>query len=497
MRQGVIDKRSGGAVKYRYMNGSARVKAEENETGIQTLSETALEGSKESLTGKAAFAQRLLVSVCIFVAVYHAVMSMLSLFSFFSDMSVFRYTELGLFAALGACAIYCLRVCRPRIRLSAEPALLAGMLVWLGVSCLVMSLRYGVNAFVFNRVQLADTAAETLVFFPLGAACGRGRARRELKAVLAAAMACWTAFVVVALIKAFTGGIIEMPGGRNVGMYNNTLWLGNHHNFSAAVEMLCFLLCVIMGIMAKKRLSRGAFLLFASVHFCALVLTNSRTALISALFGLALTLGVCVRWAYKVRKAGRGGKKRWTAAALLCVILILAAVLSRQVPFLRLDDEEFYFREIVDSTFSTLNGRTLIWSSALEGTLSDAQRVLTGVTPAGITKLISDASMGEVAHAPHAHNHFIQLLAALGVPGLCAFCVWLFLILKTGAKQALRGDRETMFILAVILSVLLSNFTEALIMFFETVNGHVFFLLCGVIYGKKLRDARSRPKEDV
>ncbi|MBR6499261.1 MAG: hypothetical protein IKT23_06195, partial [Clostridia bacterium] len=83
---------------------------------------------------------------------------------------------------------------------------------------------------------------------------------------------------------------------------------------------------------------------------------------------------------------------------------------------------------------------------------------------------------------------FLETGVALGAPAMLALGVWVLMILASGVRQIKAGDRQAYVSVILILTLLLANTTEATLMFYEYATGHAFFLLCGRVYGKTLRN---------
>ncbi|MBR5258624.1 MAG: O-antigen ligase family protein [Clostridia bacterium] len=427
---------------------------------------------------KRVFGPGTLQALGIFAGAWHFVMSLLKRFT---EVSPLRYAELGLFFILGAAAVAWYMLYRPKIRVKAIPAILLALLGWFALSCALMGARLGANEFLANRKYIMDTLALFGIFFPLGYRWGRtGRVSGSGPAVCVI-LACWTVFISYVLINVLRGVTVELPGGGRICMDGmGTLRLNCHYNTTGALEMLFFLVSLALALSRKGLLPKAAFGLASAIHYTALVLSNSRTAYVSALFGFVGIVFVYVR-----RSVCRGKRvRRLLSEAAVIALLAAGFYLMRGALYSLLMGGSSQLREVIDSTTASFTGRTDIWAGALRIMVSDIQYLLFGVTPAEVRGLIKEL----LGYRVYTHNQFLETGVALGAPAMLALGVWVLMILAGGARQIRAGDRQAYVSVILILTLLLANTTEATLMFYEYATGHAFFLLCGRVYGKTLRN---------
>ncbi len=102
-----------------------------------------------------------------------------------------------------------------------------------------------------------------------------------------------------------------------------------------------------------------------------------------------------------------------------------------------------------------------------------------------VSDMINQMSNNKTAWS-HAHNQLLQIAAGNGIPGLCIFLAWFFIMLKDTYTLVFKhkGDLLFLFIPIVILVHMLSNMMEPFLVYGYEISGFVFFLLCGMLHGK-------------
>ena len=93
----------------------------------------------------------------------------------------------------------------------------------------------------------------------------------------------------------------------------------------------------------------------------------------------------------------------------------------------------------------------------------------------------------------YTHNQFLEIAAGIGIPGLCLFLAWFFIMLKDMYKLFFVQKDRTFFLLipVLILSIMLMNMAEALLVFMYHISGFAFFLLCGILHGRVNKPAEA------
>ncbi len=224
----------------------------------------------------------------------------------------------------------------------------------------------------------------------------------ELAEVLAAsfAMIVVGCFLLAVLVPSWGRMTSIFPGAWR-GLWNDKNALGDHMTVG-----VCVLAAAAVMNPARRRLWTG----FAVGATALIVLSTSKTSLITLVLGLAV-LGLV----FLVRRGG--------AAAVLAVFATVGVLAL--VAFLIAFERDALFRLLGKD--ATLTGRTRIWAGALR---QIAQRPLLGF---GYAAVWDDPSRWGPIHwimkdakyrPPHAHNSWIEIRLALGWVGMAAFAAF-------------------------------------------------------------------------
>lgn len=146
---------------------------------------------------------------------------------------------------------------------------------------------------------------------------------------------------------------------------------------------------------------------------------------------------------------------------------------------------------------SLLSDRLRIWEYAFKAITSSPQRILTGVTPVNVNDALNEASGRELNY--YTHNQFFELALCLGIPALLIFVLFLFWTLRSCILLFLDPSSSAVTLLATVFLaiILLSNVTEATLLFYRFLSSYVFFFLCGWINeqgGKAAKNLRKNRK---
>ena len=135
---------------------------------------------------------------------------------------------------------------------------------------------------------------------------------------------------------------------------------------------------------------------------------------------------------------------------------------------------------------TTFNGRTPIWKNTISGAFTSFRTAMFGVTPMSVSDMIYQMQGQTGTKWAHAHNQFLQILASNGLPALCLFLSWFFLMLKDTWKLFITQKNRTVFLFVpvIILALMLANQMEAFLLYGYEFMGFTFFLLCGILHGK-------------
>ena len=384
---------------------------------------------------------------------------------------------------------------RPKIRFCAEQVLLLVLMGWYLLSCAVMNSQYDSDWFAYNERPLFDTAVSLLLLYPLGRFAAKNNGRKIALMVLHAAVIAWTVFMVYVLACVFQNKIIFTPNGGQIGMNARpSLCLNSNPNTTGVFAGLFFMLSACMIFWVRHPALKAVYILSAIVHYFVLVLSNSRTSLLSAMLGFMAIAAVVT---YQMKKTG-------TLRARLLLSATVAIAAGAAFYFLRRPAYTLYYsishankalsaynlKDMGGTT--TFSGRTKIWALSLKAMVSTPQRFLTGVTPPGVPALIKHLSDGK--YNMYTHNQFLEMGVALGVPGLCLYLGWFGLLVRNCLRLIFRKKTEyaAWLIPAVLLMLAVNNTMEATLLFYQFLSGHIFLFLAGWVQGKAEPDVPAK-----
>ena len=228
-------------------------------------------------------------------------------------------------------------------------------------------------------------------------------------------------------------------------------------NMTGDFSFACFLFSMYLLVSQKNmkwivacliNLALSAYLVF---FLCA-----SRTCML----GIACAV-ICfvVFYSYSVvRTYGEAQRKRFfTVLAVFCVVAVLLIVICFCVPSIR----NFLLDRVIRiDSLNTGSGRIEVFQKSIE--LGEGHRIF-GYNIGEELRLVTSSK------APHAHNIFLEALAAGGVPTLVLFCVLLIysglISLKNCFGKDLRFDDRVLFgfILTFYVAYVVCGMTAALI----------------------------------
>ena len=139
----------------------------------------------------------------------------------------------------------------------------------------------------------------------------------------------------------------------------------------------------------------------------------------------------------------------------------------------------------IKGDIGTLNGRTNIWQAALTEIGRDKSILMYG-TSAGFAEQV--IGQYEVAQGRNLHNSFLQMLFALGVPGLILMLAFLFISLLVSARvffaPALLGGAERVLPVALVAVLLLSSMESFLLLYPNAYFANVWFVFLSGFLGR-------------
>lgn len=425
----------------------------------------------------------------------------LSLLDWFLNVDWLYIVDYILLGITGFVAILFFARNKTPIRFQPAQMLLILFMGWMILSCLSMTVTYGSDWVSYNNAAILNTAVEILLAFPLGYVLIREKKNTIGGILLHILVMGWTLFITYVLINVFQGKTVVAPNGGGLLMKDGSLCLNCNRNTTGSWEMLFFIVCFFMMLWNRKRSLRIIYAVATFIHYFALTLSSSRAAIFSVLFGMMAMTGIAVYL--------RLGKQKM--ARKLAIALASALVAGAAFYFLR----PLVFKLLALCTGSsesgremiyqdrTLSGRTDIWRWTIEGIFTSFRCAMFGVTPRSTPEMIAQMSNGAVKDM-YTHNQILEIAASIGIPGLCIALAWFAIILKDSYKLFfVQKDMTPMLAIPVMILVLmLANMMEAYLVFYDHIDGYVFFLLCGLLYGgvnkpimeRKLSRQESRRK---
>ncbi|MDO5546402.1 MAG: O-antigen ligase family protein [Eubacteriales bacterium] len=331
-----------------------------------------------------------------------------------------------------------------------------------------------------------------LLCLPFAAATGDKEKQWGLKCLSALFILVGAVFGIYALLLV-TG---HLPGWLDGYVFWDGARFGTmgHPNICATVLMISVGLTAGLVVKGKRLWCKCLLLALTALEFWALSMTNSRAAIVltCALLG---GLVFC-----RLRKPGWKGLALAFAAALAAMILLFCVSrsifswnnarlteLARQAQQtgeqigLELNEKGQLATENGQGTFAksmkTLNGRTEIWSAAMEALRDNPRILLFGTEHAG--EIISP--YWERMDAQHTHNAWLQALFQLGIPGLLAALALSVLAVWDGVVLLWRNDDLLHSCVAMVVLCLMGCAVMEPYLFVVNAQFHYFdflFLLC-------------------
>ncbi len=307
----------------------------------------------------------------------------------------------------------------------------------------------------------------------------------------------YSALLMLGLIPAKMGRYIRWDGARL-----NPLW---HPNVAASYFMMGIGFCTAFCALVRKTWAKVVLIVLILIQMVAMALTNCRTTLLltGALLGGTLFFQI-------FRK---GGWKRFVLGLMVAGLLLVGSFkvagkifqwnndrlmtsfsTAQEEPEAEATDTKEVF--ILEDTgvltgeneqrdlakdMRSLNGRTLIWKSALSAIRDNKRLALWGTEYVGT--VVSVYNPFEVLHS---HNSWMETLMRMGIPGLAMALVFTLLSAWSAAKLLLSPATELWKKIVAMLAmcVMASGFLEPYL-FITNVYYHVtdfmFFFLTGYL----------------
>ena len=427
-----------------------------------------------------------LIDIASVTMLVHALCGLLRYLTNITVVLALDYTSTLLL--LFATVVHCIQF-RPKApslkRICLEHKLLIFVFLWCIVSTVANFIIQGKEGVSFAPNALHDVILTVFVYFPFGIYIARNDMPSLARKLLKGFVAGWSLFMVFVLVNVFMGRAIELPGKIMIGgtWYNSTFCLNNNPNHTSCIESVFLTLCLFLALRSKQTGERILFCTFSIVHFTGMVLSNSRTYLASILFFLTLLSFFA---AFR-RLENQKTPIRIVISALIALAVCGALCLLKHAVSAVYEVCPHYINEarLLDETqpsspyFSTVSFRIGMWKACVKALFTDPLLFLFGNGPANSKALM----LRLIEREYYTHNQFIEIAACAGVPCLLAFAALVVLILKDAWQVGRRNmlDAVKLFFILYLLSLLLANTMEALLMFYRRPGSYVFYISCGWI----------------
>ena len=433
------------------------------------------------------FNQKNLLILCWIEAILYLIQAFLK--HYFFEMDLLYPAESVVFLGIVITAVVYYAKERPAIKVSVDIIMLLVMFLWLILSCAVRTISGGEDFFTSNSNYISDFETIFIVYL-LGRYSAKTEIPKRIRIVLQALLIVVSALMAYILFIIFTNRSIDTPNSGFIGMRFGTAFQINcHRNYVGAGAMILVLLCLFLIFRSKHTGLKILYSVLFAIHYIALIISSSRTGLISAVVGFAAMITVMV---YNRCNAFSTGKR--------VLVSVGSSLISGAIFFLmrypiyalysyivgNFGGNSLNSRVIMDASAATLSSRTVIWRYCMQ-IITTPRTLLTGVTPEGVAGALLDVSNNGLRY-PHAHNQILEVGVALGIPALIAFAVWLVIIAIRSLKVLITGKRNTLIMVVpfLILAIMLDNMAERYCLFYGYFISYIFFFLCGYIsnFGK-------------
>lgn len=427
-----------------------------------------------------------LISLGLFAVFFHAAISLLQYFIDIQGILIADYIILGLTSS--AAILFFAKEQLP-VRFQFAQVLLILFIIWFIISCVSMSVKYNNDWVTYNSFSIMSTAVSLLLAFPLGYVLIREGGNKTGTILLHILLLTWTVFIIFVLASVFQGNAISTPNGGTISM-KKSLRLNCNRNTTGSWELMFFLGCVCMMLRCKQLPLKIVYGISSAVHYAALTLSNSRASILATTVGFMALVGIAVY--LRLEKTGKPRRLLFSVIAALAAGAAFYFLSGLIIKLYNSSTSSSVSNRVGITGDTTLHGRTTIWKHSIAGIFSSFRAAMFGVTPASTIEMITQMSGGKI-HNMYTHNQFLEIAAGIGIPGLCLFLAWFFIMLKDMYKLFFVQKDRTFFLLipVLILSIMLMNMAEALLVFMYHISGFAFFLLCGILHGRVNKPAEA------
>lgn len=391
-----------------------------------------------------------------------------------------------------------------RAQLGYEQLFLILLPFWMLLVCRLWQ-RASAHPYVADYAwEIFSALLEALLLFPLARVLGQERMRRVFGAVLKAALLAFAVFCVWVLWQYLHLNFVKFPSGNKLKIEYYSMRLGCHRNTTGAIAVA--LTALALYFTAREAGWRKLpYALSAAVFTMIMVYSNSRTAWYVSLL-LAFTVAFLAVW-YRTEVLPLWARLLLGAAAAALAALMLhwarigifavldaalekggmfmepeplPKVLSATVgrPAAELRPLAGDPRRSLDTGFS---GRLELYRACLYMLFHDRLCFFPGVTPRNVGTVVFGVC-GVSRIEPHAHNYFLQMGMAYGVPAMLASMVFMALVVWYGLR-VLRHQRQlpqgSWMIAITVFTLLALNMLEISLLKGVTVIPVIFFGFAG------------------
>lgn len=346
------------------------------------------------------------------------------------------------------------------------------LFVWYLVCCIVLSADMGGRIFAMNDRFLLDVFISFFVLYMFP------RDRKVFDWFIHGLMLINTVFMLWVLYNNFKLNILTVPGGQ-IGMTEGySLVIACNRNTTGAFASVFLMLALFM-VSTKKGVVRALYIVAAIIQLFPLYLSNSRTPYIACTVALAAA-GFFMMWR---KYTGKYRILLSLGVGLLCgggFYFLRYGVMALYEGVTHLGEQlgKSISDAARDSDLTNTGGRTREWKASLKAIVLSSRAFMVGVTPARVEEIIGYVRNVN-NNANYAHNQFLQMAVAFGVPGLAMYCIWLTKLAKQCWEVAFKGRYWMLSFL--VLMLVLSNLMESYLVAYFYFCGSVFFLVCGMI----------------
>ena len=380
-----------------------------------------------------------------------------------------------------------------------EQVMLSIMFGFVIITCLSLEITGTKGCFSDNQDCITDFMVCVFVIFPCGRYYSKKTMPKPMEVAIHFSMLFISSIMVWVLINVLNNTVVDAVSGGKIGMVDYTngafqLSINRHPNTVGAYSGIILLICIFMCI-KKKGLLRVIYIIESIVHFAVISLSNSRGAFLALLCSLVCIAGLITFYMMKKFSVFR----KLLISALVGIIVGAVAIFARNSIIKGVDsitglsgeygydENAFYapYQEENDAVrgleLTWVNSRSMIWSNAIELMLDNFPNALIGVSPKRLSNILGKKIGAE--NDIYTHNQFLEVGLATGIPSLIIFVVFLILLARKcimiGFSENCGDKWKNKVIPLIILSLVIGNVMEALLLYHNYFSGCIFMLFAG------------------